>query len=436
MLEALVIVLREGVEAALVVAIVLAYLRKSGRAALAPYVYAGVGLALVGSAAGAWALQSLQWNPETFEGVLLLAGAACVITLVLWMNRAAKGLKREIESRVEVAAARESGAGLGVLVFCTLMILREGVETVLFLAAISFNTDGLSRLAGASLGLALSVLFAVFLIRGTLRVDIAKFFRVTTIVLLVLAFQMVVGGLHELSESGILPSNRTEMAIVGPIVRHDTLIFLATVVIAIALVGFGGSKRGADAGVPGAAAPPAAAPGAVAPGAAGRLVLAEVRRQRFARLGAIATGLTVVAILTAGILLQPGPPERAEATPVPVEGGAIAIPLAQVSDGRIHFYDLTDPEVPDARLRFFAIRKPDGTIQACMDACEICGDQGYYEEVGSVTCRNCAAPIVLSTLGQTGGCNPIPVVSRVEGDRLVVEAASIYSKRTLIKGRR
>ena len=98
MLEALVIVLREGVEASLVLAIVLAYLQKSGRAALAPWVWGGVGLALVGSVAGAFALQQFQWNAEAFEGVLLLVGALCVVTLVVWMNRAARGLKREIEA--------------------------------------------------------------------------------------------------------------------------------------------------------------------------------------------------------------------------------------------------------------------------------------------------------------------------------------------------
>ena len=88
------------------------------------------------------------------------------------------------------------------------MILREGVETVLFLAATSFTSSGLARFVGAGLGLCLAALFAVFLIRGSLKVDIGKFFRVTTLVLYVLAFQLIVGGLHELAESGIVPSTK------------------------------------------------------------------------------------------------------------------------------------------------------------------------------------------------------------------------------------
>src|SRR6185369_6761961 len=118
MLEALVIVLREGVEAALVVAIVLSYLKKTGREALTPWVWAGVGLALIGSVAGAITLDRLKLDSETLEGPLMLIGAVFVFTLVWWMNKAAKGLKREIESKVEVAAARTEGqAGWGVLLF-------------------------------------------------------------------------------------------------------------------------------------------------------------------------------------------------------------------------------------------------------------------------------------------------------------------------------
>jgi FTR1 family protein len=426
MLEALVIVLREGVEASLVLAIVLAYLKKTGRAGLTPWVWAGVGLALVGSVGGALGLTQFQWNAEAFEGALMLLGALGVITLVVWMNHAAKGLKKEIEAHLEAATQQATGAGWGVLVFCALMILREGVETVLFLGTIALNTDGLSRLIGAALGLALAAIFAFFLIRGSLRIDIGKFFRVTTIVLYVLAFQLVVGGLHELSESGIVPSNRTIMAIVGPIVRHDTIIFLGALVLALLFVGLGKTD-----GRKVAPAPPAS------DDAAGRrLVRAEEQRVRRARIGVFASGVLVVVLLAGGILASPGAPPKAPATAVTDEGGTITLPLGAVNDGKMHFFAVADPAAAGTELRFFTIRKPDGTMQACMDACEICGDQGYYEEAGAVTCRNCSAPINLPSLGQTGGCNPIPVRSKVEGERLLVDAASIYAQRVTAKGTR
>jgi len=425
MLEALVIVLREGVEAALVLAIVLSYLQKSGRAALTPWVWAGMGLALLGSVAGAITLNRLHLDSEAIEGPLMLVGALFVITLVWWMNRSAKGLKKEIEAKVEVVSARGHEAGWGVLAFATFMILREGIETVLFLAATSLSSKGLGQMVGAGLGLALAAAFAFFLIRGSLRVDIGRFFRITTVVLYVLAFQLIVGGFHELAESGVVPSNKLLMSVVGPIVRHDTYVFLAALVLAVGLVGLGARK----------AAP--GAPDVADSAAARRLARAEANRRRWTQLGALATGLAVVGVLVGGIVLQPGPPPRAEAAVVtPDAQGGIDLPLASVNDGRIHFFAVADPLANGALLRFFAIQKPDGRVQACMDACEICGDLGYYQDAAGLNCRNCGAPINLPTLGQTGGCNPIPVVSKVEGDTLVVAAASVYDKRLLAKGKR
>jgi len=425
MLEALVIVLREGVEAALVLAIVLSYLRKSGRAALTPWVWAGMGLALLGSVAGAVVLQSLHLDSEAIEGPLMLVGAVFVITLVWWMNRSAKGLKKEIEAKVEVVSARGHEAGWGVLAFATFMILREGIETVLFLAATSLSSKGLGQMIGAGLGLGLATAFAFFLIRGSLRVDIGRFFRITTLVLYVLAFQLIVGGFHELAESGVVPSNKLLMSIVGPIVRHDTYVFLAALVLAVGLVGLGARK----------AAPASSTTEDTA--AARRLARAEAHRRRWTQLGALATGLAVVGVLVGGIVLQPGPPPKAEAAVVsPDARGGIDLPLRSVNDGRIHFFAVVDPQANGALLRFFAIQKPDGKVQACMDACEICGDLGYYQDAAGLNCRNCGAPINLPTLGQTGGCNPIPVVSKVAGDTLVVDAASVYDKRLLAKGKR
>jgi uncharacterized membrane protein len=171
--------------------------------------------------------------------------------------------------------------------------------------------------------------------------------------------------------------------------------------------------------------------------AARRLERANAQRERRSRIGALASGLVVVLLLTAGVIAQPGAPPRAQATAATVApDGSIRLDAAPLEDGRLHFFDVADPQAADARLRFFAIRKPDGTLQACMDACEICGDLGYYQDSEGVTCRNCSAPINLATLGATGGCNPIPIVARREGTEFVVDAQSVYAKRTLAKGKR
>jgi uncharacterized membrane protein len=114
----------------------------------------------------------------------------------------------------------------------------------------------------------------------------------------------------------------------------------------------------------------------------------------------------------------------------------VNVPLATVNDAHVHFFEIEDPKVAGATLRFFVMKKPDGSLQACMDACEICGDMGYFQNANGLNCRNCGAPINAVSLGQTGGCNPIPVRSKVEGDHLAVDASSIYAQRIAAKGKR
>jgi uncharacterized membrane protein len=223
----------------------------------------------------------------------------------------------------------------------------------------------------------------------------------------------------------VLPSNKAMMAFVGPdraqrhlhLPRRDRARGRAR-------SGLGASK-------------PAAPPAEEDTAATRRLALAEARRRRVTQVGGLVTALLVVAILVGGVMLQPGPPPKAAALAVaPDAQGSIDLALASVNDGNIHFFEVPDPKSPGASLRFFAIKKPDGAIQACMDACEICGDLGYYQDAGGLNCRNCGAPINLPTLGQTGGCNPIPVASKIDGEFVRVDAASIYDKRVLAKGKR
>ena len=132
MLSALLVALREGVEAALVVGIVLVYLNRTGRRALAGYVWGGVLLASLSSVLAAILLQRWQVSEDGFEGLLMLAAAALVVTMIIWMNRVARHLKKEIEQRVEIYAQQSNrAAGWGIGFFVFLMVLREGAELVL-----------------------------------------------------------------------------------------------------------------------------------------------------------------------------------------------------------------------------------------------------------------------------------------------------------------
>ncbi|MCI0655505.1 MAG: FTR1 family protein, partial [Acidobacteria bacterium] len=172
MFEALIVTLREGVEAALVVGIILAYLKKTGRENLARFVFSGLGAGLAGSLLCAVVFVRLEISEEAYDVWLMLLGSLFVASIVFWMWRTAKGLKREIEQKVEAITSRSSGAvAAGLFLLTFLLILREGVETVLFLGAIKLTTDSLLAWFGGILGLCLAALFGIAFVRGTVRVD-------------------------------------------------------------------------------------------------------------------------------------------------------------------------------------------------------------------------------------------------------------------------
>src|SRR5437870_2704650 len=240
MLQSLIITLREGVEAALVVAIAVAYLRKTGRQHLLATVYQAFVSAVIASLLAAWAFSRLNISEDVYGGWTLLASAVFVLSMVLWMNRSARGIKGQIETRLqeEAPANREAGrARWGVFLFVFLMVFREGVETVLLRTAVRLDTsEGILNSAGVLIGLGLAILFGVAFVRGTIRINLRSFFQVTTAILLVVVVQLVLTGLHELSESRVLPSSQTEMRIIGPIVKTDVFFFVTILSLAGAMV--------------------------------------------------------------------------------------------------------------------------------------------------------------------------------------------------------
>jgi FTR1 family protein len=207
-MEAFVITLREGVETALIIGLVLAYLKRTGREGLRSWVYAGLVLAIIASLIAAFTFSQIGFDPENeiFEGVLYTLAAVLVATLVIWMWRASRSMKKQIEDQLDqLTSPNNQKYGWGLLVFVFFMVLREGVETVLFLAAFSLtNTAGATALIGGVAGLALAVVFGLLFIRGSVRINLRLFFAVTSIVLLVLAVRLAAGGLHEFYEAGVL----------------------------------------------------------------------------------------------------------------------------------------------------------------------------------------------------------------------------------------
>jgi high-affinity iron transporter len=413
MFESLIVTLREGVEAALVVGIIVAFLRREGYERYLVSVWAGIGAAVAGSLAGAWFLYRWAVDQEAFEGILYLGSALIVGSMMIWMWRHSHALSGEMKGTLSRIVARERAGSVaaGLFLFTFLMVFREGVETVFFLSALSLSTGGLLALFGVLVGLAAAVVFGVLFVRGSLRVDLGRFFRITGIALFIFLLQLLINGYHELSEAGWLPANETTMATVGPLVKDEFFFVAAVLVLPLLMLLVPGRRPGPAA---------AAAENATA---AARLERARLKRQRRARLLGGTFGIAILAALGFGFVYTRPPAALSSAVAVAVVDGRVSIPLATFHGTELHRFVVTIDGRP---VRFFAIPIEDkGPIATAFDACVICGPRGYYQEGKSVTCLHCGSAIYPPSIGQSGGCNPVPLASRVIGDRLVLAAADL-----------
>ena len=406
MLQAFIITLREGVEAALIVGITLAYLNKIGRTDLRRSVFAALGAAFVASIGCAILLSRLQLNEDIFEGWVMLAAAFFVITMVVFMMKAGKTMKGNIEGKLGTLAGR--GSQLGVFLFVFLMVLREGAETVLVLAGVTLNSNALLSFIGTVLGVFAAVLFGVMFVKGTVRINLQKFFRVTTVILFFVAAQLVVSGLHELSENGVLPSSKREMSLIGPIVSNEWFFFVTIVALAALMVLFEARRR-----------QPLPVPESPAER---RKALWSARRERLWMSAVYATSFLFIVMVTAEFIYAKSVSALSPATPVTFTGGSLSIPLSQVSDGDLHRFAAREAGTD---IRFLLYQKPDGKVVALFDACQICGPVGFFKGANGFVCKNCSAPINGQSVGTPGGCNPVPLRSTADGNSIVIQEVDL-----------
>jgi high-affinity iron transporter len=205
MLQAFFITLREGLEAFLIIAISLAYLRKSRRADLIPAVHWGIATSVLLSIGAGWLLYQAR-NQALWEGVLAIAAAISVATLTVHMWRTAKRIKRDIEGRLQTSTEKTGRAAFaGVFLFTLLMITREGMETALLMGTLLFQIKALDMIIGAVAGVALAAVVASLWSRYGHLVNLSLFFQVTAVFLMVFVVQLLIYGFHELTEANIFP---------------------------------------------------------------------------------------------------------------------------------------------------------------------------------------------------------------------------------------
>jgi high-affinity iron transporter len=410
-LSALLIALREGVEASLVVGIILVYLSRTGRQSLSRFVWYGVAAAAALSLGVAVALERWRISEDGFEGLMLLIASVFVVTMILWMNRVARHLKKEIEAKVEAYAEKAgSAAGWGIFLFVFLMVLREGAELALILRAVELSSEGLQTWIGTIVGIAGAVAVGLFFFKGTLRVPLHRFFAATSVILMLVAFQLALTGLHELSEARWLPSSKAEMAILGPIVRNELFFFVFIFGAAALLIlrewqAASQAKLGKE----------------TLNDAEKRLLESQNRRQRRWMMAAAVASLTVILVLTADFIYARANSAPPAARPIEAIGNIVRVPVSEAQDGSMHLFTVN---AAGQSLRFMIIKKPNGWGVA-LDACRICGAEGYRQDGQNVICRHCASAIYIPSIGDQGGCNPIGVASRVDGGDLVIDISSL-----------
>jgi high-affinity iron transporter len=258
-LQAFVITAREGVEAFLIVAIAVAYLKKTGRAALVRAVRWGV-VASVALSVGAGVLFSRAADHALWEGVLGAAAAVLVASLTVYMLRMGKRIRTEIEAGVERGLGGARGAGAaGVFLFTTFMMTREGMETALLFSALLFQIRSPEATAGAALGLLAAAATAWLWSRYGHRVQLGRFLQVTGVFLLVFVVQLLVYSFHELAEAGVLPDSEALHLATEPYGpdgvygQYLSYLLVALPLAWLALSSLARGRRGADAPGPGGA---------------------------------------------------------------------------------------------------------------------------------------------------------------------------------------
>jgi high-affinity iron transporter len=204
LLPSFLITFREALEAALIVTIMITYLRKIGKEDLNKYSYLGAGAALLLSLVLGVILQVFYGGlgkiaSELFEGVASLTAVAVLTSMIFWMTKHSKEIKGEMEVKINQAVTRGELYGITALAFVA--VAREGLETVLFLSA-TFVQGPAGTLLGAALGILVVLGLSIALMKGTVDLEIGKFFRVTSILLLIFGAGLAGYGVHELIEAG------------------------------------------------------------------------------------------------------------------------------------------------------------------------------------------------------------------------------------------
>lgn len=203
------LMLREGVEAALIVAILLAYLQKLGRVEEKKWVWWGTGAAVVASLIAGIVIfntvGSFEGDAEAIaEGVIAIVAGVLLTWMILWMAKQARFIKGDLHARIDTAVAGGGSLAVGLVAFVA--VAREGLESALFMLSTTIGTEAvLAQALGGFAGLAAAVVIGYLVYRGGSQLNLRVFFRVTGVLLILFAAGLVAKAVHEFQEVGYIP---------------------------------------------------------------------------------------------------------------------------------------------------------------------------------------------------------------------------------------
>jgi high-affinity iron transporter len=218
-----IITFREALEAALIIGIIAAYIAKLGRKDLNRYLAAGIIAAVIGSGVVAMIFKTIYGGlggtaEELFEGAAALTAAVVLTYMIFWMAGSSKKIKGELQKKVDLSISKGEMIGIALLSF--IAVFREGVETVLFLGTLAISSP-VDTFAGFILGVLAVVMLSAVMFRGIYTLDMSRFFKYTSILLILFSAGMIATGVHEFNEAGVVPSGIEHVWDVNPPVYPD-----------------------------------------------------------------------------------------------------------------------------------------------------------------------------------------------------------------------
>ena len=229
MLATFVIGLREGLEAALIVGIVAGFLRRQGRPGAMRPMWIGVGLAIaicvaVGVVLEVVSAELPQAGQEAMSTIIGLVAVGMVTYMIFWMRSHARGMRRELEGAAAAAVDRGSSAALVSMAF--LAVLREGFETAVFLVAqFTSSVAPVSTVGGAVLGIVVSVALGYAIYRGSVRIDLGRFFTATAVVLVIVAAGILITAAHTAHGAGWVSFGQSRLVDLSGVVAYGTPVY-------------------------------------------------------------------------------------------------------------------------------------------------------------------------------------------------------------------